>query len=130
MSDAASQRQRIDKWLWHARFVKTRSLAQKLIKNGSVRVNAEKITSPSKMVQTGDVLTLALPGAVKIIEITDFSERRGPYSQAILLYNDLTPIPENSTKEPAAQMAIIETSGRPTKHQRKKLLALKHNFNE
>ena len=70
--------QRVDKWLWHARFAKTRSLAQKLVKGGHVRLDREKISSASKSVKRGDVLTLNLPQGVKVVEIVAcFQIKRG-----------------------------------------------------
>ena len=127
MSDAPAVQQRLDKWLWHARFVKTRSLAQKLISSGGVRVDREKVTSPSKQVRAGNVLTLTLPRDVKIIRIDNFAEKRGPFKDAQLLYTDMTPAREPAEKQTMEDLSKIETQGRPSKHDRKKLLALKRN---
>lgn len=124
--------QRIDKWLWHARFFKTRSLAQKQITSGKIRVDKDKISSASRLVKPGNVLTITLERDIRIIEIVDIGERRGPFSEAQLLYNDLSPPkPEKKKEEDKAQyMSRIESSGRPTKHQRKKILAMKRNSAE
>jgi len=105
MSEAQST-QRLDKWLWHARFAKTRSLAQKLITAGGVRVDREKITSASKTVRIGNILTLSLPRGVKVVEIAAIAERRGPYSQACLLYRDLTPEPETHKSDSDAAKPV------------------------
>ncbi len=83
--------QRLDKWLWYARFAKTRSLAQKLITGGNVRIDREKISSPSKSVKPGNTLTLSLSRGVKVVEITGLANRRGPYAEAVKLYMDLSP---------------------------------------
>jgi ribosome-associated heat shock protein Hsp15 len=80
--------QRIDKWLWHARFARTRSAAQRLAASGHVRVNREKVVAPSRLVRPGDVLTLALGGGVKVIRVCGIAERRGGAEEARRLYED------------------------------------------
>ena len=124
--------QRIDKWLWHARFFKTRSIAQKQVTTGKVRVDREKISSPSRKVLPGNILTITMSRDIKIIEIVGIAEKRGPYIQAKLLYNDLSPPkPEKSKVEQTMEsMSRIESEGRPTKHQRKQILAMKRNSSE
>lgn len=84
-----SEEQRIDKWLFFARVVKSRSLAQKLAVSGAVRVNREKIASASRLVRPGDVLTLSMPREIRVLRILNGGERRGPASEARLLYEDL-----------------------------------------
>jgi ribosome-associated heat shock protein Hsp15 len=83
-------RQRIDKWLWHARMVRTRSDAAALAQAGFVRLNGKRITAPSHLVRAGDVVTLALDRAVKVIQVEGFCERRGAAAAARALYRDLT----------------------------------------
>lgn len=124
--------QRIDKWLWHARFFKTRSIAQKQVTTGKVRVDSEKISSPSRKVLPGNILTITMSRDIKIIEIVGIADKRGPYIQAQLLYNNLTPPkPEKSNVEQTMEsMSRIESEGRPTKHQRKQILAMKRNSTE
>jgi ribosome-associated heat shock protein Hsp15 len=80
--------QRIDKWLWHARFARTRSAAQRLAASGHVRVNREKVMAPSRLVRPGDVLTLALGGGVKVIRVCGIAERRGGAEEARQLYDE------------------------------------------
>jgi ribosome-associated heat shock protein Hsp15 len=84
---------RLDKWLWHARVVKTRGLAQELVEKGRVRVNRQKTDAPGKGVKLGDVLTLTLAQGVRVLEIVAFGERRGPAPEARALYRDLSPRP-------------------------------------
>ncbi len=129
---SSNQSQRIDKWLWHARFFKTRSLAQKQVITGKIRVDREKISSPSRKVLIGNVLTITRERDIKIIEILDFADKRGPYSQAQLLYNDLSPPkPEKQKQEETVEsMSRIHSDGRPTKHQRKQIMAMKRNSTE
>jgi ribosome-associated heat shock protein Hsp15 len=81
--------QRIDKWLWHARFARTRSAAQKLALSGHVRVNREKVTAASRPVRVGDVLTLALGRGVRVLRITALAERRGSFEAAQRLYQEM-----------------------------------------
>lgn len=82
-------RQRIDKWLWHARLVRTRSSAAALVAAGHVRVNGQRITAPGHALKADVVLTLALDGGVRVIRVEGFCERRGSAPQARLLYRDL-----------------------------------------
>ena len=134
MSEKASSldTQRIDKWLWHARFFKTRSLCQKQITTGKIRVDREKISSPSRKVIVGNVLTITREREIKIIEIIGIADKRGPYSEARLLYNDLSPPkPEKQVKQQTTEsLSRIKTEGRPTKHQRKQIMAMKRNSSE
>jgi ribosome-associated heat shock protein Hsp15 len=76
--------------LWHARVVKTRSLAQGLVEAGHVRLNRARVTKPGHDVAVGDVLTIALNSRVLVMKVTGFAERRGAYPQARLLYEDLS----------------------------------------
>jgi ribosome-associated heat shock protein Hsp15 len=87
----STQAQRIDKWLWHARFARTRSAAQRLAASGHVRVNREKVVAPSRLVRPGDVLTLALGGGVKVIRVCGIAERRGGAEEARALYDESQP---------------------------------------
>ena len=84
--------QRLDRWLWHARLVKTRSLAATLAASGYVRLNGRRIAAPARRVRPGDVLTIALPSAVKVLRIIDFAERRGGPAAARRLYEEIGPL--------------------------------------
>jgi len=83
---AEGPRQRIDKWLWFARIVKTRPIASGLVETGQVRVNRHKVTRPGHPVGPGDVLTIALHGRVRVIKVLACAERRGPAPAAQALY--------------------------------------------
>ena len=85
--DAA--RQRIDKWLCFARVVKTRSLAAQLVEDGFVRVNGLRAVSPSRGILVGDVLTIALERHVRVLRIVATGERRGPFKEASLLFEEI-----------------------------------------
>lgn len=80
---------RLDKWLWFARVVRTRALAQELAGSGHVRVNGQRAEAASKAVRIGDVLTIALPSRVRVLRVMDVAERRGPASEAERLYEEL-----------------------------------------
>ncbi len=80
--------QRIDKWLWHARFARTRGAAQQLARSGHVRVNREKVRDASRLVRPGDVLTLGLRRGVRVIRIRGIAERRDSFALARLLYEE------------------------------------------
>jgi ribosome-associated heat shock protein Hsp15 len=115
MSEA---RQRIDKWLWHARVVRTRTAAAALVDGGLVRLNGGRISANSQAVKTGDVVTVALDRTVRIMKVTGFAERRGDADAARLLYEDLTPISPVTAREPPAAERDAG-SGRPTKQERR-----------
>jgi ribosome-associated heat shock protein Hsp15 len=83
-------RQRIDKWLWHARVVRTRSDAAALVEAGHVRLNGKRNTAAGQPVRVGDVLTLAIYRSVRVLEVAGFHERRGGAPAARALYRDLT----------------------------------------
>lgn len=82
-------RQRLDKWLWHARVVKARSSAAALVESGHVRINGNREKSPGHAVKIGDVVTIGLDRGVRIIKVTGFSERRGDAAAARMLFEDL-----------------------------------------
>ena len=84
-------RQRLDKFLWHARVVKARSSAAELVERGHVRINGVRETAPGHAVKAGDVLTIALDRSVRVLKVVGFSERRGDASAARTLYEDLQP---------------------------------------
>lgn len=113
--------QRIDKWLWFARVIKSRTLAADLVLAGKVRVNRIRVEKPSHVVKSGDVLTIALGTRIRILEVRGAGIRRGPVSEAQALYLDLTPPPpprEPNQVEPTAS-GRDAGSGRPTKRERR-----------
>jgi ribosome-associated heat shock protein Hsp15 len=88
------ERQRLDKWLWHARVVKARSSAAALIEAGHVRVNGVREKAPGHSVKIGDVVTVGLDRTVRLLKVVGFAERRGDASAARVLYDDLQGRPE------------------------------------
>ncbi|TWD53279.1 heat shock protein Hsp15 [Agrobacterium vitis] len=114
--------QRIDKWLFFARVTKSRTLAQSEISSGHVTINGQKIRQPSAVVRPGDRVEIKLHHRDLILIVQKPGERRGPYEEAKLLYEDISPPPEprdpflsgaNAQREPGA--------GRPTKRDRRLL---------
>jgi ribosome-associated heat shock protein Hsp15 len=82
-------RQRLDKWLWHARVVRARTSAASLIEAGHVRLNGVRETAPGHAIKAGDVLTIGLDRTVRVLKVVGFSERRGDAGAAHALYEDL-----------------------------------------
>ncbi len=85
----APERQRLDKWLVYARFVKTRGVADETIAAGRVRLNGARVGKPDKEIGAGDVLTLALPHGTLVVRVIDVAERRGPAFEARDLYEEI-----------------------------------------
>lgn len=122
MSEAA---QRLDKWLWHARFVRTRALAAGLCASGRVRLDGRGVAKASQTVRPGQVLTFPQGDRIRVVEVLALAERRGPASTAEALYRDLSP--PRPPRDPG-DMAFTATpgerapgSGRPTKRERRAL---------
>ncbi len=111
---------RVDKWLWHARFFKTRTLAAKQVAAGAVRVNGVKIAKSSVTVGPGDTLTFAQARDIRVIEIADIGARRGPAPEAQQLYFDRSPPPEPKP-DYVPPAPGYEGKGRPTKKTRRTL---------
>jgi len=112
-----TDRQRIDKWLWHARVVRTRTAAAALVHGGNVRLDGERVASTSQPVRSGDVVTIALDRAVRVLKVTGFAERRGDADAARLLCEDLS-TPKTAAPEPAVAPRD-PGAGRPTKQERR-----------
>ncbi|MFV0512413.1 MAG: RNA-binding S4 domain-containing protein [Jhaorihella sp.] len=115
---------RIDKWLWHARFFKTRSLAAKQVAAGHVRINGARALKPAQAVAPGDVLTFVQARQVRVVRIVDLGERRGPAPEAQALYADLSPDPDPSHSAPNPG---FDGGGRPTGRDRRQLERMRKN---
>jgi len=114
---------RVDKWLWQARFFKSRTLAGKFVGSGSLRVNGTKVAKAHFGVKPGDVLTFPLGPHIRLIKIEQLGTRRGPAVEARTLYEDLDP-PQpkpkpDPTKTPAPAAKREAGAGRPTKRERR-----------
>ena len=86
-----AERQRLDKWLWFARFTRTRALAVHLIGGGHVRVNGQRTEAPSKPLAIGDVVTVAAAHGTQVVRVRNLGVRRGPAPEARLLYEEVHP---------------------------------------
>ncbi|MEO1703754.1 MAG: RNA-binding S4 domain-containing protein [Pseudomonadota bacterium] len=144
MTEGPAPSIRVDKWLWQARFFKTRSLAAKVVSTGRVRVNSTPISKPSRSVGAGDVLTFPQAREVRVIKIVALGERRGPAPEAQTLYEDLAP-PEPRERVGEAGMGPVAQDrpkdrpkdrtrdrergqpGRPTKRDRRAIDRLEGN---
>lgn len=118
----AEDGRRLDRWLWFARVVKSRTLAAGLVAAGKVRVNRERVTKASHQVRNGDVLTITVGPRVRILKVLAAGERRGPASEARELFEDLTPAPEPGPGPTGSAAMGGERSpgtGRPTKRDRR-----------
>ena len=107
--------QRLDLWLWHARFFKTRSLATKLVSGGHVRVDGVRVSKPAYALRTGVTLTFPQAKQIRVIQVDILATRRGPAPEAQGLYTDLTPPPED--KLPPNPR--FEGKGRPSRKDRR-----------
>lgn len=93
MSDGPATRQRLDRWLWQARFFKTRSLAARVVAGEGVRLNGARVVKPAHGIGPGDVLTFPQGDRIRIVEVVALAARRGPASEAQATYADRTPAP-------------------------------------
>jgi ribosome-associated heat shock protein Hsp15 len=117
--------QRLDKWLWSARFFKSRALATKLLSAGRVRLSGKVITKSNQLVKENEVLTFPQGSFIRVIKVLFLAERRGPATEARLLFEDLSPIEEQRE----AEKKFVELNGavsdrprgggRPTKDDRR-----------
>ena len=122
---------RIDKWLWHARFFKTRGLATKTVAAGKVRVDGTPVSKPARMVGAGDVLTFAKEKDVKVVKIIAIGLRRGPAPEAQALYEDLSPAPVADpvkTRNAGSPNPRYEGKGRPNRKERANLASQKRDI--
>ncbi len=136
---AVKTSQRIDKWLWHARFARTRTAAQRLAVSGKIRINKQKFNSASRQVRPGDVLTLALGRSVVVLTILAITGRRGSADLARSLYLQHEPPPGlamaprqriTADKSPDKTDGRPRPEGRPDKRERARARALKRRAGE
>ncbi|MBW8755943.1 MAG: RNA-binding S4 domain-containing protein [Sphingomonadales bacterium] len=111
---------RLDKWLWHARFARTRSLSAKLVSESRFRINGHPTEKAHHAVRPGDVLTFPLGPHIRVIKVLALGVRRGPAPEARLLYEDLDP-PKPMPPAPTEPLVAVreDGAGRPTKRERR-----------
>ena len=120
--EPAARKERLDKFLFFARALKSRTLAQKFIESGAVRVNSERTDRSDLKVGAGDVLTMTLHNRIVVWRILDAGTRRGPASEAQGLYEDISPPSLPKAERSPYDAAIAERgpgAGRPTKKERR-----------
>ena len=93
---AAADSLRLDKWLWHARFARTRVLAAQLCESGRIRLGGEIVSKPHRLVRVGDVLTFPAGGHIRTVRVAGLGTRRGTAAEAQTLYQDLAPPSDES----------------------------------
>ena len=111
---------RLDIYLYYIRVFKSRSIATKFVSTNRLRISGQVTQKPHKMISIGDVLTLSINDNIKILKVLDIPNRRGPYSESLNFYEDITPI-ENIPKKESIKLDIkfVERVGRPTKRERR-----------
>lgn len=109
---------RLDKWLWQARFFKSRSIATGIVSAGKVRINGDLTTKPARGVGASDILTFHQQTDVRVVKIINCGNRRGPAPEAQALYDDMSPPKVHVPKNPK-----FEGKGRPTKKDRRDMLS-------
>ena len=111
---------RLDIYLYYIRIFKSRSIATKFVSTNRLRISGQVTQKPHKMISIGDVLTITIYDNIKILKVLDIPNRRGPYSESLNFYEDITPI-ENMPKKESIKldMKFVERVGRPTKRERR-----------
>ncbi len=120
----AADRQRLDQWLWQARFFKTRGLASRLCRTRKVRQNGRVVSRPSACIRPGNVLTFPQGRRIRVVRVLGIAKRRGPAGEAATLYEDLSPPSDTAQASVGTKASGINRdrgSGRPTKRQRRAL---------
>ena len=111
---------RLDIYLYFIRIFKSRSIATKFISTNRLRISGQVTQKPHKMISIGDVLTMTINHNIKILKVLDIPNRRGPYSESINFYEDITPIESIPLKESIKpDINFVERVGRPTKRERR-----------
>ena len=128
-NDANVTELRLDKWLWHARFFKTRAMASKAISNGRFRLDGDLMSKPHRQARCGQVLTFSQGSRIRVVRIKLLGSRRGPAQEAALLFDDLAPIEPATEHKESLRLPTFENrqagDGRPTKRQRRETDRLK-----
>ncbi len=123
---------RIDKWLWYARFFKSRALASRMVSSGRLRIDGDAVSKPHRHVQVGQTLIFPQGEVTRTIEVRALATRRGPATEAQALYHDLDPPQKKDKSSDKLIIPAFEVrdagSGRPTKRDRRLSDALKQNL--
>ncbi len=113
---------RLDVYLFYIRIFKSRNLATKFIISNRLRISGQVTQKPHKLISIGDVLSLPIQDYVKILKVVDIPKRRGPFSEALNYYEDITPLKTQENKvNVTAKFKFVERVGRPTKLERRQI---------
>ena len=113
---------RLDIYLYYIRIFKSRSIATKFILTNRLRISGQVTKKPHKMISIGDVLSMTIKDNIKILKVLDIPNRRGPYSESLNFYEDITPIESIPKKESLeTNIEFVERVGRPTKRERRQI---------
>lgn len=124
MTETPKDTIRLDKWLWQARFFKSRSLAAGVVSAGKVRVDGTPVSKPARAVGPGNTLTFVKESDTKVVTILACGTRRGPATEAQTLYEDVTPAkPAPKVGDSVARNLEYTGKGRPTKRDRRNLMS-------
>ena len=111
---------RLDIYLYYIRIFKSRSIATKFVLTNRLRISGQVTQKPHKMISIGDVLTITINNNIKVLKVLDIPNRRGPYSESLNFYEDITPIESVLKKESSnIEIKFVERVGRPTKRERR-----------
>ena len=111
---------RLDLYLFYIRIFKSRNLATKFIISNRLRISGQVTQKPHKLISIGDVLSLPIQDHVKILKVVDIPKRRGPFSEALNYYEDITPLKTQENKvNVTPKFKFVERVGRPTKLERR-----------
>ena len=111
---------RLDIYLYYIRIFKSRSIATKFVSTNRLRISGQVTQKPHKMISIGDILTMTINDNIKILKVLDIPNRRGPYSESLNFYEDITPIENIPKKENLKiKFKFVERVGRPTKRERR-----------
>ena len=111
---------RLDIYLYYIRIFKSRSIATKFVLTNRLRISGQVTQKPHKMITVGDVLTMIINDKIKILKVLNIPNRRGPYSESLNFYEDITPIESVPQKEKLKlDVKFVERVGRPTKRERR-----------
>ena len=111
---------RLDLYLFYIRIFKSRNLATKFIISNRLRISGQVTQKPHKLISIGDVLLLPIQDYAKILKVVDIPKRRGPFSEALNYYEDITPLKTQENKvNVTPKFKFVERVGRPTKLERR-----------
>ena len=111
---------RLDLYLFYIRVFKSRNLATKYVCSSKLRLSGQMTKKPHKLISIGDVLTFPINDQVKVFQVLQIPKRRGPFTETLLFYKDLTPLQKQETSSKyIKKIKFVDRIGRPTKLERR-----------